>query len=140
MNDAFSLHPQLAADCADLGRLDLSRLLLMNDANYPWFILVPERPGLRELHELHGAERTLFWDESERLSRALLALYQPDKLNVACLGNRVPQLHVHHVARSASDPAWPGPVWGAAPARPYPSELLAARVAQMRQALGLKSA
>ena len=115
----FKLHAQLAKDGLPLGSLGLCRLLLMNDAHYPWFILVPEREGLRELHELDDTERARLWEESALLSRALVKGFAPDKLNVAALGNQVPQLHVHHIVRYRHDPAWPQPVWGKLPPKPY---------------------
>ena len=115
----FELHPQLAKDCTGLGRLTLCRLLLMNDANYPWFILVPEREGVREVHELDDVDRRLLWDESAFLSRALSKGFSPHKLNIAALGNQVPQLHVHHIVRYSHDAAWPNPVWGKIPPKAY---------------------
>lgn len=115
----FELHPHLAKDCLPFGRFELSRLLLMNDANYPWFILVPEREDVREVHQLADVDRRQLWEESASLSRALEKGFAPEKLNIAALGNQVPQLHVHHVVRYRHDPAWPNPVWGRAPAKPY---------------------
>jgi diadenosine tetraphosphate (Ap4A) HIT family hydrolase len=115
----FQLHPQLAKDCLELGSLGLSRLLLMNDSNYPWFILVPERESVRELYELADADRARLWDESARLSHALVKGFAPHKLNVAALGNQVPQLHVHHIVRYTHDAAWPNPVWGKLQPKPY---------------------
>lgn len=115
----FELHPQLVKDCTALGRLALCRLLLMNDANYPWFILVPEREGIREVHELSDADRHLLWDESALLSRALHKGFGAHKLNIAALGNQVPQLHLHHIVRYSHDPAWPNPVWGRVPPKAY---------------------
>ena len=108
----FELHSQLQKDTLPLGRFSLCRLLLMNDANYPWFILVPERENVREIHELGDADRHQLWEESVELSRVLTTLFKPDKLNIAALGNQVPQLHVHHIVRYTHDPAWPQPVWG----------------------------
>lgn len=102
-----------------LGRFELCQLMLMNDANYPWFILVPERENVREVHELNDTDRRQLWDESAHLARALTAAFKPDKLNIAALGNQVPQLHVHHIVRYTHDAAWPAPVWGKVPARPY---------------------
>ena len=106
------IHERLAADCIRLGRLPLSHLLLMNDSNYPWFILVPARDGIREIYQLEAADRTLLLDESCALSEFIMDYYKGEKLNVAALGNQVPQLHLHHIVRYASDPAWPGPIWG----------------------------
>lgn len=119
----FVLDPRLAADTLPIGRLALSRLLLMNDARYPWLILVPERPGIRELYELLAADRAVLIEEIAACARALADALAPervaDKLNVAALGNVVAQFHVHVVGRFADDPAWPAPVWGRGPARPY---------------------
>lgn len=115
----FALHPQLQRDTLSLGDFPLCRLLLMNDAHYPWFILVPRRAGLRELHELDAAGQAQFWQESSELARTLLRIFGGDKLNLAALGNVVPQLHVHHIVRYTNDPAWPAPVWGRHPPQPY---------------------
>jgi diadenosine tetraphosphate (Ap4A) HIT family hydrolase len=133
--DGFSLHPRLAGDCVEVGALSLCRVLLMNDARYPWFILVPERPGLTEIHQLPAPERSLLIEESAALSSCLVSLYQPDKLNIAAIGNLVPQLHLHHVARYRSDQAWPNPVWGRLPPQPYETEIAEARVGSMQAAL-----
>jgi len=116
---AFTLHPQLERDTAAVGDLPLSRVLLMNDANFPWLIVVPRRPGAVELFDLDTRERTHLMDELALLAHVLKDLTGCDKINVAAIGNVVPQLHVHVVARRRDDPAWPRPVWGAVPARPY---------------------
>lgn len=115
----FTLHSTLARDTVEVARLPLCRALLMNDRRFPWLILVPEREAVREIHELSPADRTALIEEISRTSEALERLFQPDKLNVGALGNIVPQLHVHVVARAAGDPAWPGPVWGSGTAVPY---------------------
>jgi diadenosine tetraphosphate (Ap4A) HIT family hydrolase len=122
----FDLDPRLAADTVELARWKLCRVLLMNDANYPWLILVPQRPGLRDLDEVGGADRATLADEIDRACAALRAMFTPHKLNVAALGNAVPQLHVHVIARQTTDPAWPKPVWGVVPATPYTPEAVAA--------------
>lgn len=116
---AFALHPRLAADCFVAGRFDLCLLLLMNDARYPWFILVPQRAGISEIHHLSGALRQQLMSESSAVSEALAAGFAADKINIAALGNIVPQLHVHHIARFKNDAAWPAPVWGRLPAIHY---------------------
>lgn len=131
----FALHERLQADTIPLGRLALSRLLLMNDATYPWLILVPERPDVREIIELAAADRIALMEEITDVSRALTAMVHPDKLNVAAIGNLVPQLHVHIVARFRSDPAWPAPVWGRTPPRPYSPAAAAEMRARLRQHL-----
>ena len=115
----FQLHPQLAADCAVLGHFSLCRLLLLRDANYPWFVLVPARDDITEIHRLAEADQQQLLRESVALAKAIEQAFTPDKLNVAALGNMVPQLHVHHVARYRNDPAWPAPIWGRVPAKAY---------------------
>ena len=130
---SFLLDPQLDNDTHEIGRLRLSRVLLMNDARFPWIILVPERAGMAELIDLAAADRTQLWDEITQTSEALRALYGPDKLNVAALGNMVRQLHVHVVARFTSDPAWPKPVWGSGPPvyyEPHQLGIIAGRLAK----------
>ena len=122
------LHPRLAADCIVLGRFELCHLLLMNDRSYPWFILVPDRDGVREIIDLGIPDRRQLLDESCRLSEYLVNNYKGDKLNVAAIGNLVPQLHLHHVVRYQTDRAWPMPVWGRFPAVAYaPPEVAAIR-------------
>jgi diadenosine tetraphosphate (Ap4A) HIT family hydrolase len=115
----FVLHPQLAQDTTPLGDLALTRVLVMNDANYPWLILVPRRADAVEIVDLAGDDQVQLTREIALASRALRAVTPCDKLNVAAIGNLVPQLHVHVVARRRDDLAWPKPVWGAAPAKPY---------------------
>ena len=118
-DSAWSLHPQLDRDSARLGDLPLSRVLVMNDANYPWLILVPRRPDITEVIDLGEAEQAELMTEVARAARALRDVTQCHKLNIAALGNAVPQLHVHVIARFRHDPAWPKPVWGVVPARSY---------------------
>jgi diadenosine tetraphosphate (Ap4A) HIT family hydrolase len=119
MTDPFILDPRLAGDTLPLTAFDLCLVRLMNDRQYPWLILVPRRPGLSEIHDLAEADRALLMAEIVRATRALERLYRPVKLNVAALGNAVPQLHVHIIARSTRDAAWPRPIWGVTPAVPY---------------------
>jgi len=129
------LHPQLARDCVPIGRFPLCRLLLMRDANYPWTILVPDRDGVKEIYRLEETDQRQLLRESSALSEVLVRLFRADKLNIAALGNLVPQLHVHHVVRYRDDAAWPAPVWGRVPPKPYQEEELAARVHQLTEAL-----
>ena len=126
MTHSFALHPTLVRDTVEIAALPLCRLLLMNDRRFPWLILVPERESLREIHELAPADRAELVEEIARASEALTRLFQADKVNVGALGNLVPQLHVHVVARFAADAAWPGPVWGSGAAVPYGDAELAA--------------
>lgn len=115
----FRLHPRLRQDCIDLGRFELCRLLLMNDRSYPWFILVPERAGITEIFQLTEQDQIQLARESSALATAMAAVFRPEKLNIAAIGNIVRQLHIHHVARDVNDPAWPGVVWGRPPGAPY---------------------
>ena len=122
LDPSFALHPQLRKDTLGLGRLGLSRLLLMNESRYPWLILVPELPGLMEISDLRIADQHRLIEESSRLSLHLQRCYPGSKLNIAAIGNLVPQLHLHHVVRFKEDPAWPAPVWGREEAIPYSEE------------------
>ena len=133
----FTLDPRLAADCLALGDFALSRVLLMNDSRFPWLILVPRRAGLSELHDLAPHERAQLMEECVLAGERLKALTQAAKINIGALGNVVAQLHVHVVARSVGDAAWPGPVWGAGKAEFYAPEAAAARMKALRVALGL---
>ena len=116
---SWSLHPRLEQDTAPVGDLPLSRLLVHNDANYPWLLLVPRRPEACEIIDLDEADRQQLMAEIAMASRVLKAVTMCDKLNVAAIGNVVPQLHVHVLARRRDDAAWPKPVWGTVPARAY---------------------
>ncbi|KZN63564.1 hypothetical protein N478_23780 [Pseudoalteromonas luteoviolacea S4060-1] len=129
----FKLAPELQRDCIELANWPLCKVLLMNDSQYPWFILVPTVPGLREIIDLDEQQQTQFWQESKQLSELLMSVFTPDKLNVAALGNMVPQLHVHHIARFEGDAAWPKPVWGVNPAKAYTE----AQLAELKKALAL---
>jgi diadenosine tetraphosphate (Ap4A) HIT family hydrolase len=113
MTDTFALDPRLDADTVPALSLKLSDVLLMNDARFPWLILVPRRPGLREIIDLKPADRQQLMDEIGLVSEALkAAASRCDKLNVAAIGNAVAQLHIHVIARTTADPVWPRPVWG----------------------------
>ncbi|MBU6472450.1 MAG: HIT family protein [Alphaproteobacteria bacterium] len=122
--DKFVLDDRLAADTLPLADWALSRVLLMNDARYPWLILVPRRAGLVELHDLGHAERMVLSEEIVRASKALKAHTGGVKINIGALGNVVAQLHIHVVARSPGDAAWPGPVWGHGAREPYAPDVL----------------
>ena len=111
---AWSLHPPLKKDTIDIGDLPLSRVLVIRDANYPWLLLVPRRENAVEIIDLDEVAQAQLMTEIARVSRALKEITKCDKLNVAALGNMVPQLHVHVIARRTGDAAWPRPVWGAA--------------------------
>jgi len=115
----FTLHPRLVADTAFVTDWMLSRVLLMDDMRYPWVILVPRRPHLVELFDLTKPDRALLVEEITRAAQCLKTTSGATKINVGALGNQVPQLHVHVVARQDGDTAWPGPVWGHSPRVPY---------------------
>ena len=132
---AFSLDPRLAADTVEVGRLPLCRILLMNEARFPWVILVPERTGVTEIFQLDADDQRRLIAESSAVSRSLSEAFRADRMNVAALGNLVPQLHLHHVVRFRADEAWPGPVWGRFEPRPYDAAALAERVAAVRRSL-----
>ena len=131
----WQLHPQLAADTSPVIELPLCEVRLMDDANHPWLVLVPRVADIVEIIDLETTQRTQLTAEIDAACRALKALFKPDKLNVAALGNMVPQLHVHVIARYRTDIAWPRPVWGAAQAKPYGAEQLVERVSALRAAL-----
>ena len=125
MSDPFQLDPRLSADTFLVGETPLSQVLLMNDARYPWLILVPRRSDVTEPFQLSEADQAQLWQESMRRGtrisqgEAMKAHFAADKLNIAALGNQVAQLHVHHIARFHTDDVWPGPVWGGDSAVPY---------------------
>jgi len=131
------LHAKLAKDCFVVGRFPLSVLLLMNEARYPWFILVPQRENISEIQQLCARERHQLMDESCMLSEALRAAFSPQRVNVAAIGNIVNQLHIHHIARFNSDAAWPAPVWGKFPCEPYSVPVREAIVGRLLNQLAL---
>lgn len=134
---SFALDPRLAADTLPIGDLALSRALLMNDARYPWLILVPRRADLREIVDLAADERATLIEEIAAASAFLRGLPGVDKLNVGALGNVVAQLHVHVLGRAVGDPAWPGPVWGHSARLPYEPAAAEAMIDKARAALAL---
>lgn len=134
--EPYALHPQLAADTHPLTSLALCDVRLMDDANYPWLVLVPRIAGARELIDLDAEQRRTLTDEIDAAARLLRDTIRPFKLNVAALGNVIPQLHVHVIGRFEDDPAWPAPVWGRVAARPYTPEALVERIKLLQGGLG----
>ncbi|UFZ02572.1 HIT family protein [Bradyrhizobium ontarionense] len=134
---AWSLHPQLAKDTIDIGDLPLSRVLVIKDANYPWLLLVPRREGAVEIIDLDEVAQAQLMTETTRVSRALKEITKCDKLNVAALGNVVPQLHIHIIARRTSDVAWPRPVWGVAPPVPHDGQEVQHFISAIRRKIWL---
>ena len=135
MMTKFHLHPRLKEDCIAIGRFDLCQLLMMNDSQYPWFILVPEKADLKEIYQLSKPDLHKLAEESSYLAENLASLYHADKMNVAAIGNLVPQLHIHHVVRYLVDIAWPAPVWGKFAAIPYTTQQITHNIAQVKEQL-----
>jgi diadenosine tetraphosphate (Ap4A) HIT family hydrolase len=133
---AFELHPKLAADCERLGDMTLCTVLLMRDDRFPWAILVPRLLGLRDLHDLPRDQALTLYDEVGAISNALIDAFGAEKINVAALGNQVPQLHVHVIGRYASDAAWPGPVWNAGVVEVVDQAVVGEHAAALRRRLG----
>lgn len=131
----FTLDSRLQQDTLPIGDFPLCRLLLMNDANYPWFILVPRREAVSELFQLDMADQQALWLETTRLAETLKDVFVADKMNVATLGNVVSQLHMHVIVRRREDAAWPAPVWGRHPAKAYSAEQIAAVRERLRLVL-----
>ena len=121
---AFTLHSQLAQDTIALGRFKLCHVRLMNERHYPWFILIPEGDNLQEIHQLNSNDRLQFIHESCYLAEHLQQHFKADKLNIAAIGNKVPQLHIHHIVRFETDRAWPNPIWGQFKPEPYSESAL----------------
>ncbi|MCX7085473.1 MAG: HIT domain-containing protein [Methylococcales bacterium] len=135
MTDLFQLHPRLNADCVKLGRFELCQLLMMNDNQFPWFVLVPEVPDIKEIYQLSKTDRHRLSEESNYLAENLALLYKADKLNIAAIGNLVPQLHIHHIVRYQSDKAWPSPIWGKFEANHYTETQLTTTIADIKSQL-----
>ena len=131
----FTLHPQLDNDTFVVANFTLCQVLLMNDANFPWLVLVPKVPDIREIHELTPGDQQQLMQEITFVSTRLQRLTRADKMNVAALGNMVPQLHVHVIARFETDAAWPGPMWGKVPAAPYSDDALEEMMAKLKKIL-----
>jgi diadenosine tetraphosphate (Ap4A) HIT family hydrolase len=137
MSEAFDLDPRLSADTFVVGDLALCRVLMMRDARYAWLVLVPRQAGLVEVSDLAEEDRALLWAETGLAGSALRATAPCDKLNIGALGNIVRQLHVHVVARTEGDAAWPGPVWGFGKAEAYPAGEAERRIEALRSLLRL---
>nr|MBO2511314.1 HIT family protein [Gammaproteobacteria bacterium] len=131
----FVLDSRLAQDTLPVGDFPLCRLLLMNEARYPWFILVPRREEVSEIFQLDLADQRQLWQETAFLAETLKDSFAADKMNVATLGNVVSQLHVHVIVRRRDDAAWPAPVWGRQPAVAYTDEQVEAVRQRLRAVL-----
>lgn len=133
----FEVHEQLLNNCTVIGDASLCRVLLMNDARFPWLILVPRIEGLRDFHEVRVNDRSALFSEIESASLTVKKLIDADKINVAALGNQVPQLHVHVIGRLTSDEAWPGPVWGVGLPVPYDDAQSNDRIKSVKDSMGI---
>jgi len=131
----FDLHKQLKHDTVTVGQFTLCMVLLHNDANYPWVILVPKRANMREIHHLAEADQLQLIRESSHLSEVMTSMFAPTTMNIAALGNMVPQLHVHHVARYETDPAWPKSMWGFSEPKVYDGDVLNERLSRLHASL-----
>ncbi len=131
----FELNAQLKNDTIAVGQFNLCLVLLHKDANYPWLILVPKRPSMREIHHLAEEDQIKLIRESCHLSEVMTSLFAPTTMNIAALGNSIAQLHVHHVARFEGDPAWPRAIWGYSEAKPYGENLLQERLNRLHASL-----
>lgn len=128
----FALDPRLAANTRQLADWPLSRVLVMNEARYRWLLLVPRRPGVTEIIDLDDTDSQQLLCEIRAASKVLQSFPETHKINVAALGNMVPQLHVHVIARRLGDPAWPGVVWDKGPAEAMDGAKLAERMGELR--------
>jgi diadenosine tetraphosphate (Ap4A) HIT family hydrolase len=131
----FQLHPRLEQDSIAVGQFNLTELRLINDSQYPWFILVPKRPDVTEVYQLSETEQQVLQQESSLLAKTLSELYKADKMNIAAIGNMVPQLHIHHIVRYKSDIAWPAPVWGKFETVPYTEQQIEKIATQLKNRL-----
>jgi len=131
----FVLHSKLAADTFKVLSLEVSQLLLMNDARYPWLILVPQVASMRDLHNLSVLQYQAVSNEIAQVSEVLESVTQAHKMNVGALGNMVPQLHIHIIARQTNDAAWPAPVWGVGEAQPYSQDAAKTLIQQIASKL-----
>ena len=131
----FCLDSRLKNDTINIGKLQLSQALLMNDSRYPWIILVPELDNVYEWTDLSKEQQITLHDESLLVQKVLKDLYDGQSLNIGKLGNIVSQFHLHHIVRFENDPAWPGPVWGHSSAVNYSPQELESRISEIKQAL-----
>jgi diadenosine tetraphosphate (Ap4A) HIT family hydrolase len=136
-SSTWELHPQLQQDTIDIGDLPLSRVLVIKDANYPWLLLVPRRADAVEIIDLDEVAQGQLMTEINRVGRALKEITKCDKLNVAALGNVVPQLHVHIIARRKTDAAWPRPVWGVMPPLAHDAAEVQRFISELRRKIWL---
>lgn len=134
---AFEIHPRLASSGFEIGRLGGCRLLLKNNALFPWLLLIPEVEEVEDLHQLPLEQYEEVMLAMRRVSEFVASYFHPEKLNVACIGNQVRQMHIHVVGRSSDDPAWPGTVWAYEGKRDYSEEEIEKIRAAARGFLGL---
>ncbi|MDD5460798.1 MAG: HIT domain-containing protein [Methylococcales bacterium] len=137
MTTPFQLHQRLQQDCITIGHFKLCQLLMMNDSHYPWFILVPAKADITEIYQLSKPDQFTLLEESSYFAENLAELYKADKINIAAIGNLVPQLHIHHIVRYRNDKAWPDPVWGKFATLPYTQQQIEDNIARVKTQLRL---
>lgn len=137
--NTFVLHPQLEKDSEWVTDLVLCSVRLINDANYPWLILVPQVADISDVIDLSDTQQQTLWQESAMVSQTLRHLFTPDKLNVAALGNMVSQLHLHHIVRYQNDVSWPKPIWGQVPSKAYSDKQLAIQIELIKNEIKVRS-
>ena len=130
----FELHSDLRRDGILIGKFELCVVLMINDATYPWFVLVPQRNGIRDTIDLCASDHQRLFEESRTFGKAIMQIFDGEKLNVAALGNVTPQLHLHHVVRFQNDAAWPAPIWGKQPLKPWEQQQVEITLAKIREA------
>tara|TARA_Y100001960_G_scaffold82962_2_gene88619 strand:- start:490 stop:894 length:405 start_codon:yes stop_codon:yes gene_type:complete len=133
----FKLDARLENDTIELGNIEFIKVLMSKDSNYPWLILVPEIADATELFDLDAQQQQLLMQTITKISKDMQVEFSADKINVGALGNVVKQLHIHIVARFETDIAWPGPIWGQHPAKPYTQKQLETQINKMKEMLGL---
>ena len=128
MDLSFNRDSRLESSTLPVGDLSLCSVRLQDDARFPWLLLVPRRSGVSEITDLSEEDAATLWQEIRIATRVMQELAKPDKVNVATIGNLVPQMHIHIIGRFRSDPAWPGTVWGFGTRTPYPDHAARALV------------
>ncbi|MEO5916013.1 MAG: HIT domain-containing protein [Luteolibacter sp.] len=134
---AFEIHPRLASGGFEIGQIGGCRLLLKNNALFPWFILIPEVEGIEDLHQLEPGQYVEVMLAQRKVCEFIASHFQPEKLNIGCIGNQVRQMHIQIIGRSTGDPAWPGTVWAFDGKQPYTEEESENILAAARAHLGL---
>ena len=131
----FQIHPQLESDSVLVGTLPLCQVRLLDDARFPWLLLVPQRPDVVQILDLADADQQALWDEIREVTRLVNKLWRPARVNLGVSGIVVPQLHVHLIVRFENDAAWPKPVWNIGTPQTHPADLLRTRIDALKTLL-----